>query len=115
MASQESLLVYDCNQVNDKVYWQPQGLTWKLNFEGGEEAEKTYCRENNITLCVSEGLDVVDFALQRQTAFRDACRVWNAVDRSGRRRIHLVDVDESGVAVVLDHAISQRWETDLRL
>ena len=65
VASQESLLMNSRNAVGDKVPWQPQGLTWELNFEGGEEAEKTYCRENNITLCVSEDLTGADFDEQR--------------------------------------------------
>ena len=75
-----------------------------LNFEGEEEDAKIFCQENNITLSVSENLTVAGFAEARQKTFGDACRVWNAVDRSGRQRLH----------VFPGQAISQRWETDVR-
>ena len=58
-----------------------------MDFKGVKGLETDYCRKHGIRLTVPKGLVGGEFADARETAFRDACLVWNAVDSSKRPRI----------------------------
>ena len=49
--------------------------------------DKVYCKENGISVTIPPHLEDDEFLAARENAFLNACRVWNAVDQSGRRRI----------------------------
>ena len=75
------------NSIRDKVQWNPHRLAWTLNFEGVSGADQEYCRENGLGMNVDKTLGGHEFQVARQKAFEVACRVWNEVDGSKRRRI----------------------------
>ena len=49
---------------------------------------------------IPDNLKDGDFKTARENAFRDACRVWNAIDKSGRRRIQLPEPKTLNVSMV---------------
>ena len=68
-------------------------------------AEKEYCKEKGIDLKVSRQLRGAEFEIARDKAFRDACIVWNALDKTGKRRIK---VPERPLIVEMTPAITDK-------
>ena len=73
--------------VRDKIMWMPEGATWSIKFKGDKGDDKRYCDKNEISISVQTHLCDVEFLRARDTAFQNAMVVWNAVDKSGRKRI----------------------------
>ena len=98
-------------RVRDKINWFPEKCQWVLNCKKCPDVQgKIYCREHGFNLQVPQDLRHEEFEGARRKAFRDACIVWNAVDKSGRRRIKIlednIDMSVSMVPVVKKLAIS---------
>ena len=79
--------LYTRNAVREKIHWMPDKLAWGLRFSGTPGADKRYCQDHSLSLAVDKNLSGDRFVLARRQAFDAACRVWNAVDTSGRQRI----------------------------
>ena len=79
--------------VRDKVYWVPEKCKWCLRFKDANGVwssdDRNYCKDHDKSLEIPTHLKDGDFKNARELAFRDACHVWNAIDKSGRRRIQL--------------------------
>ena len=73
--------------VRDKIMWMPEGATWSLKYKGDKGEVQRYCKNNEISISVPTHLCDVEFLRARDTAFQNAMVVWNAVDKSGRKRI----------------------------
>ena len=73
--------------VRDKIMWMPEGATWSLKYKGDKGEVQRYCNMNEISISVPTHLCDVEFLRARDTAFQNAMVVWNAVDKSGRKRI----------------------------
>ena len=86
--------------VRDKVQWVPEKCRWNLKFTGANGVDTNYCKERGITLEIPGHLRDDDFKTARENAFRDACRVWNAIDKSGRRRIQLPEQKTLNISMV---------------
>ena len=76
--------------VRGKVHWKPQYSRWRLSFKGEPGDDKRYCQQHNIDLSVSQKVDHKTYGELRIKAFHEACKVWNAVDQSGKKRIEIV-------------------------
>ena len=76
--------------VRGKVHWKPQYSRWRLSFKGESGDDKRYCQQHNIDLSVSQKVDHKTYGELRIKAFHEACKVWNAVDQSGKKRIEIV-------------------------
>ena len=77
--------------VRDKIRWVPESCSWRLKFKGADGMDLQYCNENGISLTIPPYIQKDEFKEAREKTFHDACLVWNAVDKSGRRRIKLSD------------------------
>ena len=75
------------NGVRDKITWLPETQKWMLKYKGESNAEKEYCKQNGISINIPVHLQDEGFILAREKPFLNACRVWNCVDKSGRKRI----------------------------
>ena len=75
------------NSVRDKVQWVPHKLAWELNFRGVPGADQQDCRKNGHSIKVDKTLGGVEFQSARKKAFEEACRLWNVLDSSKRRKI----------------------------
>jgi hypothetical protein len=73
--------------VRDKIMWMPEGATWSLKYKGDKGEVQRYCNKNEISISVPTHLCDVEFLRARDTTFQNAMVVWNAVDKSGRKRI----------------------------
>ena len=96
--------MYERNMVRDKVFWMPAKLAWGLKVKANGGAIKQYCKANSERLDIDGDTSGEAFHLQRRLAFEAACRVWNAVDQSGKRRINM-EVD-SGMQICAVEAMS---------
>ena len=76
--------------VRGKVHWKAQYSSWRLEFAGAPGADKKYCKEHKIDLSVSQKVDHKMYGELRIKAFHEACKVWNAVDQSGKKPIEIV-------------------------
>ena len=92
----------------DKIHWMPEKMAWGLKFNAAPGADKRYCREHRISMAVDFHATGEIFQSSRREAFDAACRVWNAVDTSGKQRIK-ADAD-SGMKIVPVLAISHEGE-----
>ena len=90
--------------IRGKVYWVQDKSAWELKFEGENGADSQFCREHALILKVNSQLSGEESLQERRKTFDAACRVWNAVDKSGRRRIP--QRVESGIEIVSVKAIS---------
>ena len=76
-------------------------------YIGETGVDKRYCEAKNITLSVSTKLSSpTDLFIERKKALEAACLVWNAIDRSGRRRIQISGELEFWLDIVPGRAIS---------
>ena len=66
-------------------------MSWALSTKAGEEAVHEYCRKHSLSLALNPKLSSSQFHLERKKTFGVARRVWNAVDKSSKRRIRMVD------------------------
>ena len=73
--------------VREKIMWMPETCRWSLKFKGEIGEDKIYCKANRINLAIQTHLCDAEFLVAREKAFLDAARVWNAIDKSGRKRI----------------------------
>ena len=73
--------------VRDKVQWKPEKCSWELTFKGACGEDKVYCNEHGIKLHIEPARKDSEFKAAQDKAFHDACMVWNAVDKSGKKRI----------------------------
>ena len=73
--------------VRDKIMWMPETCRWSLKFKGEIGEDKKHCKQNKINLAIQTHLCDDEFLVAREKAFQDAARVWNAIDKSGRKRI----------------------------
>ena len=73
--------------VREKIMWMPETCRWALKFNGEIGPDRAYCKENHINLAIQTHLCDDNFLFSRESAFLDAARVWNAIDKSGRKRI----------------------------
>ena len=87
VTSQERFRRQDRPRIRDKVHWVPERSSWGLKFKGTSGTEHQFCRENSLSTIVDKRLNSSQFVLRSKNAFGVACAVWNAVDRSRRRRI----------------------------
>ena len=83
--------------VRDKIQWKPESCAWSLKFNGEKVTETEYCNKMGINLAVPSYLAPGEFEVARDKAFRDACSVWNAIDKSGRRRIAFPNLSEAAL------------------
>ena len=104
--------------VRDKVYWIPEKCKWCLRFKDANGVwrsdDTNYCKDHDISLEIPSDLKDDDFKNARELAFRDACHVWNAIDKSGRRRIQLPEPKSLNVSMVpvLNHKDLSHHESD---
>ena len=73
--------------IRSKVYWMPEKSAWGLKFKGVMGDDKVYCNENGLSLTIPLPLSNQTYEYARDKAFHNACMTWNAVDKSGRKRI----------------------------
>ena len=73
--------------VRDKIHWMPEKCSWGLTFKGAMGGDTEYCNEHGIRLHIEQSLQESEFKVGRGKAFHDACQVWNAIDKSGKKRI----------------------------
>ena len=73
--------------VRDKIMWMPEKFQWHLKFKGQIGDDLEYCKQHNINLAIAKGICSEEFMAAREQAFLNALRVWNAVDKSPRKRI----------------------------
>ena len=97
--------------VRGKVHWEAQYSSWRLEFTGALGAENKYCKEHNIDLSVSQKVDNDKYNKLRIKAFHAACKVWNAVDLSGKKRIEIVPQNLNAQMAPVLHSEPSR-ETD---
>ena len=78
--------------IRDKVHWMPDKSAWGVKFKGTVGDDKIYCNENGLSLTILRPIcnQTYDYAWHK--AFHDACRTWNAVDKSGRTRIRMPEL-----------------------
>ena len=78
--------------IRDKVHWMPDKSAWGVKFKGTVGDDKIYCNENGLSLTIQSPLcnQTYDYAWHK--AFHDACKTWNAVDKSGRKRIRMPEL-----------------------
>ena len=77
--------------VRDKIHWKPELCQWNLKYKGELGADEAYCKEHNLNLGIPKHLCNDEFLHAREQAFLDALQVWNAIDKSGRKRISIPD------------------------
>ena len=58
-----------------------------MKFKGEIGDDIKDCKTNKIHLAIATHLCDDQFLVNREQAFLDAARVWNAIDKSGRKRI----------------------------
>ena len=73
--------------VRGKVHWVPHKLAWAITFQGVPGEDKRFCRMHGLRLDVDKTLGGHEFQLAREKAFEVACRLWNEVDQSNRRKM----------------------------
>ena len=75
--------------VREKIMWKPEKFKWDIKFKGEIGADLTYCKKNEIYLEIDKSLCSDKFMAAREQAFLNAMHVWNAIDKSGRKRIQI--------------------------
>ena len=70
----------------------PEKHTWGLKFKGAMGDDNVYCNENGLSLTIPRPLGNQTYEYARDKAFHDACMTWNAVDKSGRKRIRIPEL-----------------------
>ena len=86
-----------CLGVRDKTFWMPEKRCWALNHKllDPEKNIRDFCRQESLCLSVQLTVFGEDFRKARDEALLDACRVWNALGKSGKQRIKLPAKTES--------------------
>jgi len=100
--------------VRDKIRWMPEQCKWILKFKGEIGDDLKYCKANGITLAIANNLESKEFMVAREESFLNALRVWNAIDRSGRKRIAIPErrLNVQMVPVQTSEAMSHTDNTD---
>ena len=68
------------------MQWMPEKCLWKVTFRGAPGEDTVYCKQNDISLEVQSYLQGNASAEAREKAFHDAIKMWNALDKSKKRR-----------------------------
>ena len=78
--------------VRDKVYWRPHICAWQVKAKCEKGEQKRYCAEKGYDLFVPRSIGgSQEFKAAKDVAFHNACLVWNALDKSQKPRIKLIE------------------------